>query len=108
MNDGSITYPYLIVCTVCANLTRSGCDSVPQYPICSSVKYDNMRQLCRATFQNNFRLANISDSQPHITNMCQVACPSQLWQATGTHTYRCCYTSFNIFTISLARFAPCG
>jgi len=61
----------------------SGCDLIPPYPVCASRRIDNMQQLCRNTFIKNFRLPNVTDSNPHISVMCQVKCPPQLWQATG-------------------------
>lgn len=66
-----------------ANIT--GCQFLPSYPSCGNYRVDDLKQLCRSTFLSKFRLPNASDSQPHILNMCQVACPSQLWQATGLH-----------------------
>ena len=74
----------------------SECANVPEYPICSEVRYDNMRQLCRNTFAKGFRVANAVRSNPVIQKMCQVMCPDPLWQATGlrradekTSSYTC-------------------
>ena len=61
----------------------SGCNNVPEYPICSSVRYDNIRSLCKQTFTKGFRVPNTVRSNPAIKKMCQVKCPDPLWQATG-------------------------
>ena len=63
------------------------CNQLPQYPVCSyNAPQDNLRNLCLFSFQNNIRgTSNTVNSNPSITAMCQVACPSELYTATGLH-----------------------
>jgi len=65
--------------------TPSQCSSLPTYPVCSPQAPDNMQDLCAFSFNAGFRLTTGSNSNPTIQNMCEVACPSELWQATGLH-----------------------
>ena len=60
----------------------SGCDQLPQYPHCGSSPQDDMRDLCKWSFQKNIRQTT-GNSNPTISKMCQVACPSELYLATG-------------------------
>jgi len=62
----------------------SGCSNLPAFPHCGSAPADNMQDLCRWSFQKNIRVST-GNSNPTITNMCEVKCPSELWQATGLH-----------------------
>jgi hypothetical protein len=56
---------------------RAGCDKLPKYPHCGNSPQDNMQELCRWSFDNNFR------TNPKITKMCEVLCPVELYSATG-------------------------
>lgn len=60
----------------------SGCDNLPVYPHCGANPMDSMQDLCKWSFQNNIRRTS-GNSNPTIQKMCQVACPSELYSATG-------------------------
>lgn len=62
-------------------MTRSDCSSIPQYPICGASPQDSLGDMCRFSFDKSFRLQNRGN--PTITSVCPVACPPQLYQATG-------------------------
>ena len=65
-------------------VNESGCDNIPEYPFCSGVRQDNMRTLCKQSFEVGLRIANNpTNSNPTINKMCQVKCPRSLWTATG-------------------------
>ena len=63
--------------------TQSQCSQLPQYPICGTNPEDNLQNLCTWSFQNKIRLATGASSNPTIKKICYVACPSELYQATG-------------------------
>jgi len=66
--------------------TLAQCSNLPKYPYCSTSGADNLQDLCAFSFNNNLRLdPSKGNSNPTITKMCEVACPSQLWEATGLH-----------------------
>ena len=58
----------------------TGCDNLPEYPHCGNNPQDNLRDLCKWSFNKAFR---ISASNPSITKMCEVKCPDELYKATG-------------------------
>eukprot|EP01037_Dinobryon_pediforme_P034460 gene34460-40375_t len=61
--------------------SRAACSKLPSYPFCGSLPQDNMVDLCEFTFDKGFK----GNGNPSISKICQVACPSQLVQATGIH-----------------------
>ena len=63
----------------------SQCSNLPTYPHCSSQGADSMQDLCAWSFSSGLRLTTGTNSNPTIQKMCEVSCPSQLWQATGLH-----------------------
>lgn len=65
----------------------SQCNQLPEYPVCAyNAPQDNLRTLCAFSFQKNIRITSTNgNSNPLITAMCQVACPSELYNATGLH-----------------------
>ena len=64
----------------------TGCDNLPQYPHCGSNPQDNMRDLCKWSFNKVFRKPGaVLVSNPVISKMCEVKCPVELYTATGIH-----------------------
>ena len=61
----------------------SQCMNIPPYPICGNNPEDNLQNLCTWSFQNKIRLTTGSSSNPTIKKLCYVACPSEIYQATG-------------------------
>ena len=61
---------------------EASCANLPAYPHCGSNPADSMQDLCRWSFQVNLRRST-GNSNPTILNMCEVTCPSQLYEATG-------------------------
>lgn len=61
------------------NTNVSCCSTLPPYPYCATANTpaDNMQELCRRSFTMNLR------DHPIISQSCQVACPAELYQATG-------------------------
>lgn len=60
----------------------SECSYLPPYPICGSKPEDNMQTLCKWSFDKKIRTTG-AQSNPTITKICYVACPSELYEATG-------------------------
>eukprot|EP01038_Epipyxis_sp_PR26KG_P013164 gene13164-17637_t len=58
---------------------KGGCSKLPAYPLCAVNPSDSMQDLCVWSFNNNFR------KNTKILKVCDVACPSELYQATGLH-----------------------
>jgi hypothetical protein len=78
------TYVYSCIACIGGAVNESGCDNIPEYPFCSGVRQDNMRTLCKQSFEVGLRIANNpTNSNPTINKMCQVKCPRSLWTATG-------------------------
>ena len=66
------------------NITE--CVNLPKYPICGLTPADNLQELCKWSFQAGLRIvssSNAVNTNPQIMKMCQVACPTELWTATG-------------------------
>ena len=66
--------------------TRAACSNLPPYPICGQYPQDNMINLCQFSWDKGFRKPpNIpgQSGNPQIRRICQVACPQQLYLATG-------------------------
>ena len=61
---------------------RTDCADLPPYPICGVTPADDMRDLCKWSFEVGLRLEEVQ-TNPVITKMCQVACPNELFAATG-------------------------
>ena len=61
---------------------RSLCVNIPPYPICGTTPIDDMSELCKWSFEEGFRIEAL-ETNPTITKMCQVACPSELYLSTG-------------------------
>ena len=85
--------------------TSNGCKNLPKYPTCmpKSNLVDNLQSLCNWTFANGFRPPMLAG--PRITKLCQVTCPTELWQATGLHRaddqnigYTCNNTAYSLPT----------
>ena len=58
--------------------TIEECSNIPPYPICGTAPQDSMIDLCKVSFTSGLRNGN-----PVISQICQVACPSELYTATG-------------------------
>ena len=66
--------------------TKAGCSQLPQYSVCQYNKpQDDLRTLCEFSFDAGFRITAGSgvSTNPIIRKMCQVACPMELYTATG-------------------------
>ena len=92
--------------------TVSQCSQLPSYPICGTSPADNLQNLCTWSFQNKIRLTG-SNSNPTITKLCYVACPSELYTATGlrrSDELNSGYTCISSLTAggSLTRMMDCG
>lgn len=61
---------------------RTKCAGLPDYPICGTTPIDSMQDLCTWSFEQGLRIEAV-ETNPVITKMCQVACPSELYLATG-------------------------
>ena len=84
----------------------SQCDLLPDYPICGENHNDNLQDLCKWSFNKGFKKRSGVISNPVITSLCQVKCPSDLWLATGLHrsdepttSYTCPSTGGSIIPI---------
>lgn len=56
------------------------CSNLPAAPTCNTyLAQDNLPDLCRWSFANGFK------ANARISSICEVSCPSELWQATGIH-----------------------
>lgn len=64
--------------------TADQCDRLPEFPVCGQHPQDSLRDLCRWSFSAGFRTFPGS-AYPSIQKMCKVACPSELYLATGLH-----------------------
>ena len=66
--------------------TIAGCSQLPQYPVCQyNTPQDDLRTLCEFSFKVKIRMppSNGGSTNPTITSICQVACPMELYTATG-------------------------
>ena len=57
------------------------CKNLPAYPVCGTNHYDSMQELCKWSFIHHLRSS--SNGLPIINNLCEVACPEELYKATG-------------------------
>lgn len=53
------------------------CENLPSYPHCGVILQDDLKELCKWSFRKQLR------TNPIITAMCEVACPVELYTATG-------------------------
>jgi len=95
--------------------TRAECSNLPAYPICKTSQEDNLQTLCQWSFDNKVRLEGGTTSNPTITKLCYVACPSELYEATGlrradetTSSFTCTASSTLPAGGSLTRMMDCG
>ena len=91
---------------------RSRCVDLPSYPICGTTPADNMQDLCSWSFEEGLRLEEL-ETNPVITKMCQVACPSELYLSTGVRRSDEKNTGFTCKTFErtggyLTRMMDCG
>lgn len=63
-------------------LNRTECKNLPDYPICGTTPIDKISEMCLWSFEVGLRLEAVQ-TNPVITQMCNVACPAELYQATG-------------------------
>jgi hypothetical protein len=96
------------------------CKNLPQYPICQfNPPEDNLQQLCVWSFQSGLRTIPSPlldpNTNPKILKMCQVACPSELYTATGLHradeprdSYSCDNAKLELAGGRLTRMMDCG
>ena len=56
---------------------------LPEGPYCSLNPRDSVQDLCRWAFDSGLRVPSLSDANPKVTHMCEVACPMELFSATG-------------------------
>ena len=62
------------------------CKDLPAYSVCEyNTPEDNLIDLCVWSFKNKIRAVGAGDTNPKIQKMCQVACPVELYSATGLH-----------------------
>eukprot|EP01037_Dinobryon_pediforme_P019030 gene19030-19376_t len=85
--DGSTVPMYNAPATVWGELlggvqNHTQCNNLPVYPICGTTPADNLQDLCHWSFNAGLRIEAVQ-TNPVITKMCQVACPSELYLATG-------------------------
>lgn len=62
------------------------CKDLPEYSVCGyNTPEDSLIDLCEWSFQKKIRTVGAGDTNPKIKKMCQVACPVELYSATGLH-----------------------
>ena len=62
------------------------CKYLPAYSVCGyNTPEDNLVDLCIWSFKYNIRTVGAGNTNPIIKKMCQVACPVELYSATGLH-----------------------
>lgn len=62
------------------------CKNLPEYSVCEyNAPEDNLVELCIWSFKYNIRTVGAGNTNPVIKKMCQVACPVELYSATGLH-----------------------
>lgn len=93
--------------------TASECSQLPPYPMCGTSPQDNLQTMCEWSFQAKIRLTGSSTSNPIIKKLCYVACPLELYQATGLRRSDESNSAFTCLTQlkaggSLTRMMDCG
>ena len=88
------------------------CNNLRVYPICGTTPADNLQDLCHWSFNAGLRIEAVQ-TNPVITKMCQVACPSELYLATGVRRSDEVNTGYTCKTLEatggfLTRMMDCG